>query len=104
MTGEISQNPDDYRLTFETLKKLCVDQDVIDVIRDQISDWHELNVADEIERGTLPYMPAAFLQPNMARRSGQLEYFEKECACEDPAEASEKLYRYARLLRNMAEY
>lgn len=104
MKNEKSQNPDDYPLTFQTLKKLCVDDEIIEIIRQQVSDWQNLYSVDKIERTTIPFMPAPFLEPDIERRSAQMAYFEKECESENPGEAIRKLDSYATLLRRIVDY
>lgn len=104
MKNEKSQNPDDYPLTFQTLKKLCVDDETIEIIRNQVSDWQNLYSVNKIERATIQFMPAPFLEPDIERRSAQMAYFEKECESENPEEAIRKLDCCATELRRMVDY
>jgi len=104
MKTKISHDPDDYSLTFETLEKLCVDDETIDIIRHQISNWDGLASGDNIERHTIPFMPAAFLKPNIESRSVQIAYFERDCESKNHEEAARKLESHAVMLASFVDY
>lgn len=104
MADEVSQDPDDYTLTYRTLEKLCVDQETIDIVKHQVGNWQLLLSGDNIERNTIQFMPARFLEPDMERRSAQMAFFERECETEDPEDAIRRLESHSTMLYRMVEY